>query len=66
MTGLVEGSRGWARDGDRDFGWRLCILWSGVDCRCFGEFHSSNVCGGITKSWNVVGGGGLVSLLRNQ
>ena len=66
MTGLVEGSRSWTRDEDGDFGLGSCILWSGVDCRCFGEFHSSNVCGGITKSWNVVGGGDLVFLLRNQ
>lgn len=66
MKGLVEGSKGWKRDGDGDFGWRSCILWFGVEWECFGEFHISNVCDGIMKSWNVVGGGDLVSLLCNQ
>ena len=66
MKGVVEGSGCWARDGDGDFGWRLCILWFGVECRCFGEFHSSNMCVSIKKSWNIVGDGNLVSLLCNQ
>ena len=62
----MEGSGCWAQDGDCDFSWRSCILWFGVDYGCFEEFRSSNVCGGIMKSWNVVGGDNLVSLLRNQ
>lgn len=66
MKGLVEGSKGWKRDGDGDFGWRSCILWFGVEWECFGEFHISYVCDGIMKIWNVVGGGDLVSLLCNQ
>ena len=50
MKGLKEGNRGWRWDGTGDFGWRSCILWFGVECGCFGELHSSNVCGGIMKS----------------
>ena len=66
MTGLVEGSECWAQDGDCDFSWRSCILWFGVEWECCVEFHSSNVFGGIMKSWNVVGGGNLMFVLGNQ
>ena len=66
MKGVVEGSRGWLWDEDGDLGWRWCILWLGVECECFGEFHNSNMFGGIMKSWNVVGGGNLMSVLGNQ
>lgn len=59
----MEGSRGWARDEDGDFGWGSCILWFGVDYGCFEEFHRSNVCIGIMKSWNVCD---VVFLLGNQ
>ena len=54
MTGLMEGSECWAQDGDCDFSWRSCILWFGVEWECCVEFHSSNVCISVMKSWNVV------------
>ena len=62
----MEGSSGWAQDEDGDFGWRSCILRFGVECECCGEFHISNVCVSVVKSWNVVGGDNLMSLLGNQ